>query len=64
MMKYCLVMSETLLSKKIIHFLIDIFAEVHSENPKYKLILISDGMLMPIIKDKVHSLGLDDAVIF
>ena len=44
--------------------MIDIFAEVHSENPKYKLILISDGMLMPIIKDKVHSLGLDDAVIF
>lgn len=45
-------------------FLIDIFSEVHSENPKFKLLLISDGMLMPIIKDKVHSLGLDDAVIF
>lgn len=45
-------------------FLIDIFSEVHSENPKFKLLLISDGMLMPIIKDKVHSLGLDDVVIF
>ena len=45
-------------------FLIDVFSKVHSENPKYKLLLISDGMLMPIIKDKVHSLGLDDAVIF
>ena len=45
-------------------FLIDIFSEIHSANPKYKLLLISDGMLMPIIKDKVHSLGLDDAVIF
>lgn len=45
-------------------FLIDIFSEVHSENPKFKLLLISDGMLMPIIKDKVYSLGLDDAVIF
>ncbi len=45
-------------------FLIDIFSEVHSENPKFKLLLISDGMLMPIIKDKVNSLGLDDAVIF
>lgn len=45
-------------------FLIDIFSVVHSDNPKAKLLLISDGMLMPIIKDKVHSLGLDDAVIF
>ena len=45
-------------------FLIDIFSKVHSENPKYKLLLISDGMLMLMIKDKVHSLGLDDAVIF
>ena len=45
-------------------FLIDIFSEIHSANPKYKLLLISDGMLMPIIKDKVYSLGLDDAVIF
>lgn len=45
-------------------FLIDVFSEVHSENPKFKLLLISDGILMPIIKDKVHSLGLDDAVIF
>lgn len=45
-------------------FLIDIFSEIHSTNPKFKLLLISDGMLMPIIKDKVHNLGLDDAVIF
>ncbi|MCI7503574.1 MAG: glycosyltransferase family 1 protein [Clostridium sp.] len=45
-------------------FLIDIFSEIHSVNQKSKLLLISDGMLMPIIKEKVHSLGLDDAVIF
>lgn len=45
-------------------FLIDIFSEVHRANPEFKLLLISDGMLMPTIKDKVHSLELDDAVVF
>lgn len=45
-------------------FLIDIFSEVHRTNPEFKLLLISDGMLMPTIKDKVHSLELDDAVVF
>ena len=45
-------------------FLIDIFREVYRTNPKFKLLLISDGMLMPVIKEKVHSSGLDDAVIF
>lgn len=45
-------------------FLIDIFSEVHKTNPEFKLLLVSDGMLVPVIKDKVHSLGLDDAVIF
>lgn len=45
-------------------FLVDIFSEVHKTNPKFKLLLISDGMLMPVIKDKVHSLELDEAVIF
>ena len=45
-------------------FLINVFSEVHKLNPKFKLLLISDGMLMPSIKQKVHSLGLDDAVIF
>lgn len=45
-------------------FLIDIFSEVHKTNPGFKLLLVSDGMLMPIIKDKVHSLGLDKVVVF
>ena len=45
-------------------FLIDILFKVHEANPEYKLLLVSDGMLMPIIKDKVHSLGLDEAVVF
>lgn len=45
-------------------FLIESFFEVYKRNPKSKLLLISDGMLMPVIKEKVHSLGLDEVVIF
>lgn len=45
-------------------FLIDIFSEVHNINPKFKLLLISDGILIQTIKNKVHSLELDDSVIF
>lgn len=45
-------------------FLIDVFSEVHSKNAKFKLLLISDGILMPYIINKVHTLGLDDAVVF
>ena len=45
-------------------FLIDIFSEIHRLNSRFKLILISDGMLMSAIQKKVHSLGLDEAVVF
>lgn len=45
-------------------FLIDVFSEAHKENSKLKLLLISDGMLMAKIKEKVHLLELDESVIF
>lgn len=45
-------------------FLINIFYEVHRTNEEFKLILVSDGVLMPTIKKKVHLLGLDQSVIF
>lgn len=45
-------------------FLIDIFAEIHKKNSKFKLLLISDGMLLHVMKEKVHALGLDESVIF
>lgn len=45
-------------------FLIDVFAKLISKNSNYLLLLISDGVLMEQIKEKVHNLGLDNNVIF
>ncbi len=45
-------------------FLIDIFNEVHKERSNSLLLLIGQGPLMEEIKEKVHSLNLDDSVIF
>lgn len=45
-------------------FLIDIFNEVYKQNPNTVLLLIGTGILEQEIKEKVKSLGLDDAVFF
>ena len=45
-------------------FLIDVFSKVHSECSKTKLLLVGTGELELRIKEKVHQLSLDDAVIF
>ena len=45
-------------------FLIDIFKEIHERYNNSMLILISDGRLMNEIKQKVHSLNLEDSVVF
>lgn len=45
-------------------FLIDIFNEVYKRNKNSVLLLVGTGELENQIKDKVHSLGLDDTVIF
>lgn len=45
-------------------FLIDIFNELHKKNPNSILLLVGQGPLQEEIKEKVHSIGLDDSVIF
>ena len=45
-------------------FLIDIFQELHKKQPNSVLVLVSDGKLMNEVKNKVHTYGLDDAVLF
>ena len=45
-------------------FLIDIFNEVHKERSNSLLLLIGQGPLMEEIREKVHSLNLNDSVIF
>lgn len=45
-------------------YLIDIFSEIHKHEPYAKLLLISDGMLLNDIKEKVRQLNLDNFVIF
>lgn len=45
-------------------FLIDVFAELHKSEPAAKLVLVGSGELLDIIKAKVLSLGLNDAVAF
>lgn len=45
-------------------FLIDFFMELHKKDSRFKLLLVSDGVLLEQIKDKVSFLGLSDAVIF
>lgn len=45
-------------------FLIDLFADLLKINSNYKLLLISDGVLMESIKKKVNDLNISDHVIF
>ena len=45
-------------------FLVDVFNEVHKQNPKTKLLLLGDGPLQDKVKKKVGSLKLADSVIF
>jgi len=45
-------------------FLIDIFYEVHKQNPNSMLLLIGQGPLMDKIKEKVNRLKIKDSVIF
>lgn len=45
-------------------FLVDVFAEVHKNDPETILLLIGIGELVDEIKQKVHRLQLDDDVIF
>lgn len=45
-------------------FLLDIFAEVHRQNPNSVLFLIGEGELEEKIRKKIHSFHLEDAVIF
>ncbi len=45
-------------------FLIDIFAEIHQLKPDSVLLLIGNGPLLPIIKEKVSRLNLTPNVIF
>ncbi|GAA0798417.1 glycosyltransferase family 1 protein [Faecalicatena orotica] len=45
-------------------FIIDIFNEIYKKNSNAILLLVGNGALMPIIKEKVHALELDDVVIF
>lgn len=45
-------------------FLIDIFKVIHDKRPDSVLILVGIGNLMPVIKQKVENLGLNDSVIF
>lgn len=45
-------------------FLIDVFNEYHKLDSLAKLLLVSAGPKFDEIKDKVHSLGLQDVVIF
>ena len=45
-------------------FLVDVFANVHAQNPDSVLLLVGQGPLEDEIKKKVARLGLADAVIF
>lgn len=45
-------------------FLIDFYAELLKQNPNYLLVLISDGELMEMIREKVKSLHIEDSVCF
>lgn len=45
-------------------FLIDIFKEVVNRNKNFKLILIGDGELQSLVKNKVNELNLNNNVIF
>lgn len=45
-------------------FLIDVFDEIYNQNKNARLLLLGDGSLIEVIKDKVSELGLQDAVVF
>ncbi len=45
-------------------FLVEIAAQALRQNPKIRLLLVGDGPLRPQIEEKVHSLGLNQQVIF
>ena len=45
-------------------FLIDIFAEYYKNHKDTKLVLLGDGELMPKMKEKVQTLGIEDVVLF
>ena len=45
-------------------FLIDVFAEVHQQNPKAVLMLVGIGETVEMIREKVSHLGLSDSIIF
>ena len=45
-------------------FLLDWYAELIKEDTNYLLLLISDGVLMELMKKKVHQLGIGNNVLF
>jgi len=45
-------------------FLIDVFCEVHKQNPCAKLLLLGDGPLQEKTRQKIEALGLAESVIF
>jgi len=45
-------------------YLIDSIQRLHAENPLVRLLLVGDGPLLPAMKEKVASLGLNDVVVF
>ena len=44
-------------------FLIEIFDQIHKQNPNTVLLLVGDGELRNAIESQIHSSGLDDCVI-
>ena len=45
-------------------FLVDVFADVHNKNPRSCLLLIGDGELEAVVKERVSVLGLNHCVYF
>ena len=45
-------------------FLIDVFAELHKRKVNAKLLLLGDGPLQEVIRQKVETLGLAELVVF
>nr|WP_321152438.1 glycosyltransferase family 1 protein [uncultured Acetatifactor sp.] len=45
-------------------FLLDIYAELVKENEAYMLLLIGEGPILPKMKEKAYSLGINESVIF
>lgn len=45
-------------------FLLDVYAELISNNKNYLLLLISDGYLLDSMKDKAKTLGIQDNILF